>query len=101
MIPLNSLRQHLVFMTDAFAVEAGASTDTVFEGDVAKETHPDARWGSISYTHLANAQHTTALSSTIVYEVRTNLNSAIELLLAHSWFIEEVLGASGNLAVED
>ena len=97
----HSLRQHLVFMTDAIVVEAGTCTDAVFEGDVAKDTHPDARRRGVANAHFADAENATAFSYTIVNKVRTNLNSTIKLLFAHGWPIEEVLGAASNLAVND
>ena len=74
-------------MTDAIVVEAGTCTDAVFEGDVAKDTHPDARRRGVTNAHFANAEYATTLSSTIVNEVRANLNSTIEFLFAHRWFV--------------
>ena len=88
-------------MADAIVVEAGTCTDAVLEGNVAKETHPDAGGRGVADAHLAYAENATALSCAFVNEIAANLYGFVELLFTHGGFVEKVLGASGDLAIDD
>ena len=88
-------------MADAIVVEAGACTNAVLEGDVAKDTHPNAGGRGVANAHLADGEDATAFSDAVINKVAANLYGFVELLFTHSRFVEEVLGASGYLAVDD
>ena len=88
-------------MADAIVVEAGACTNAVLEGDVAKNTHPNAGGRGVANAHLADGEDATAFSDAVINKVAANLYGFVELLFTHSRFVEEVLGASGYLAVND
>ena len=88
-------------MTDTIVVEAGTCADAVLEGDVAKETHPDARGRGVANAHLTDREDLTAFCDAVIHQIAANLNGTIELLLTHGGLVEEVLGASGYLAVDD
>ena len=88
-------------MTNAVIIKAGTSTNAILQGNIAKETHPDTRWRRIANTHLSDTQNATTLCHTIIHEVASYLYSLIKLLLAHGWFIKEVLRASGYLAIDN
>ena len=64
--PINRLLQHFVLMTDTWGVEACASTDTLFQRDVAEKVHPDAAGRSIGNAHLANGEHTAAFTDAVI-----------------------------------
>ena len=88
-------------MADAGCVKACTGSDTLVEGDVAEEAHPDARRGSVADAHLTDAQDVAAFGIAVIAEVGTDVDGAVELFGRHGWFVEEVAGATGHLAVDD
>ena len=38
------LSEHLRLMPYTFIIQSGARSDTVFQGQMSEDTHPDARW---------------------------------------------------------
>ena len=63
--------------------------------------HPDAGGRRVGNAHLADAQHTAALADAVIDQIDAHLYGAVELFFAHGRLVEEVLRATGNLAVDD
>ena len=98
---LNSLRQYLILMANTGCVESCSGTNTFFQRDIAEEVHPDARWRRVGNTHFTDAQHAAALLDAGVDQIDAHSDGAVELLFRHSWFVKEVLGATGNLPIDN